>query len=269
MDSDDDDAMAGLRADAADVLADNQADAPQAPQTEGPPPPQAPAASASPPASETPTNDCEFNFIGGAGVGGPYLDSFKRAFERAGIQHVNVPNEGGTPRDPQGDAPLYRVLSDVAAIPGNNDLAFAKSLVDSPAIKAAAEHSRALGDEQYNLGGYSYGAAAQAANAYAIAQNGGKVDNLVLLGAPINQDLYDAVKQHPNIKNVITLDLGAHGDPIHAGMSDLDFVKAVPTLIGQVSDPAGVGHFYYSKGGSVGDARRGQLAQTLVDDGLR
>jgi len=224
--------------------------------------PQEQAALAAAPTS----NNCEFTFVGGAGVGGPYLNSFKTAFEKAGIQNVRVPNQGGLPWV------FPRMLGDLGSVPEINDLDFAKSMVNSPAIKAAAAHSRSLGDEQYNLGGYSYGAAAQAANAYAIAENGGKVDNLVLLGAPINRDLYDAVKSHPNIKNVITLDLGDHGDPIHAGMSDVDFAKAFPTLAGQwAAGWSGLhpGHFYYSGAGPVGDARRDALARTLAARGVR
>ena len=258
---DPDDPIAALRASAADTLSDNLAAAPVAPQGEGQtatPPPGAPAATAPSPSP----NDCEFTFIGGGGVGGPYLDSFRKAFQDAGIQNVRVPNQGG------GLSTLPRVLVDAASVPAINDLRFAKSLVDSPSVKAAAAHSRSLGDEQYNLGGYSYGAAGAAANAYAIAQNGGKVDNLVLLGAPINQDLYEAVKTHPNIKNVITMDLGAQGDPIHAGMSDLDFAKAVPTLVSQWSR-GDAGHFFYSKPGALGDARRAALAQTLAQHGVQ
>lgn len=220
-----------------------------------------------------PTNDCEFTFIGGAGTGGPYLDSFRRAFEKAGIQHVRVPNQGGSTGDPRQDAPAYRIAPDVLGVPMVNDLTFAKELVNDPSIQAAARHSRSLGDEQYNLGGYSYGAAAQAANAYAIAENGGRVDNLVLLGAPINKDLYDAVKNHPNIKNVITLDLGAYGDPVHAGMTDAEFERALPTLGGQfltgLYGGGNVGHFYYSGAGPIADQRRNALARSLVQRGVR
>ena len=213
--------------------------------------------------------DCEFTFIGGAGTGGPYLDGFRRSFEKAGIQNVRVPNQGGPPVNPRGDASLGRVAVDAVTVPMVNDLAFARSLTEEPRIKSAAAHSKSLGDEQYNLGGYSYGAAGAAANAYAIAENGGKVDNLVLLGAPINQDLFDAVKNHPNIKNVITLDLGAHGDPVHAGMSDGAFAASGPKLIGQLLSPGNPGHFYYSGGDAVGDARRDELARGLVERGLR
>jgi hypothetical protein len=249
-----DDPLGGMRSAAQDAIADN-ADALGLPPSGGS-------------SADGPTNDCEFTFVGGAGTGGPYLDSFRKAFEKARIQHVIVPNQGGPPYDPHGNAPIYKLVGDLASVPAINDLDFAKSLVADPAYMAAAEHSRSLGDEQYNLGGYSFGGAAAAANAYAIAENGGKVDNLVLVGAPINQDLYDAVRSHPNIKHVITLDLGQYGDPIHAGMTDEEFARAFPKLVGQFYGH-GAGHFYYSQTGPKGDARRDALAQTLVRDGVR
>ena len=187
--------------------------------------------------------DCEFEFIGGAGETGPYLDAFKRSFDKAGIQHVTVPSHTMN---------WGRLADDVRSVPDINDLAYAKSLVGMPEMKAAARHSLSLGNEQYNLGGYSYGAAKEAAKAYAVAENGGRVDNLVLLGAPINQDLYDAVRHHPNIKNVITLNLGAYGDPIHAGMSDAALKTVVPELAMQW--PSRIGHFSYSGDGPSYDA---------------
>ncbi|THD80626.1 MAG: hypothetical protein E7812_07810 [Phenylobacterium sp.] len=211
------------------------------------------------PAASAPSDPCEFTFIGGAGVGGDYLDALKQSFERGGIAHVHVPNHPA--------AFPWEVAGDAISIPHVNDLSFAKGLVDTPEARAAAQHSLSLGDEQYNLGGYSYGAAAAAANAYAVAQNGGKVDNLVLLGAPINQDLYDAVTHNPRIKNVVNLDLGAYGDPIHAGMTDGEILRAAPKLAGQWA--SGQGHFRYSGDGPVFDQRRDELTQQLLDRGLR
>lgn len=262
---DPDDTLDGLRGQVQDQIAAAAVDLGQPEQPA--PAPATPDFSNLPPAAPPGGNDCEFTFIGGAGTGGPYLNGFKTAFDKAGIQNVKAPNQGGAPSDPSSNAPIYRVAGDVVSVPMINDLNFAKSLVDSPAMKAAAEHSRSLGDEQYNLGGYSYGAAGAAANAYAIAQNGGKVDNLVLVGAPINKDLYEAVKSHPNIRNVITMDLGAHGDPIHAGMTDPEFVAALPKLASQLFSNSG--HFYYSGAGPEGDARRAALARTLAQKGVR
>jgi hypothetical protein len=203
--------------------------------------------------------ECEFLFIGGAGVGGKYLEGFKSAFDRAGIENVRVPNEGSN---------LLRTLSDAALVPSMNDLEFARSLVNAQPIKQAATHSRNLGEgEQYSLGGYSYGSAAAASQAYAIAENGGRVDNLVLVGSPINRDLYEAVKSHPNIKNVIEVDLAGQGDPIRPGMTDGQMMQAVPRLASQWR--GNTGHFYYSGEGGEADRRRDELARGLFMRGVR
>lgn len=204
----------------------------------------------------------EFTFVGGAGTGGAYLNDFKRAFEGAGIRDVKVPNDG------EHDLWDPHVLGDVLAVPSVNDTEFAKSLGGSKEIEAAVRHSAALRErgEQFNLGGYSYGSAASAAMALAIAEAGGHVDNLVLVGAPINQDLYDAVRAHPNIGQVIVKDLSAQGDPIRPGMSDTALVGTVPKLLEQA--PRNKGHFYYSGRDAQGDDRRDQLARELVRRGV-
>lgn len=98
--------------------------------------------------------------------------------------------------------------------------------------------------EQLNLIGYSHGAIAASQTALAIAEGGQRVDNVVLIGAPINQDLLDALKSNKNIGSVHTLNLTDKGDPIRAGMSDTDIIKSVPTLMKQQSE--GTGHFYYA-----------------------
>jgi hypothetical protein len=206
----------------------------------------------------------EFLFIGGAGGQGDYLEGFERAFTNAGFQGVRVVN-ANEPGDPK----LWQLGADVLGVTVINDLEFARSLEDSSAIADAAAQSRALHEQgkQYNLGGYSYGSAAAAASAYAIAQDGGWVDNLILIGAPINQDLYTAVRYNPNIANVITVDLSSYGDPIHPGMSDFDIAKTLPILFDQWQKNAG--HFYYSGTGQTADQRRSALARMLYDDGVR
>lgn len=208
--------------------------------------------------------DCEFIFYGGAGEGGEYLEGFRRSFRKAGIRRPVVPNRA----DPMASAEgRNRLTDDVLGVTGTNDLAYAKSLAQTPGMQAAARQSRSLRGEPYNLGGYSNGAAKAAAQAYAVAENGGVVDNLVLLGAPINEDLYDAVRRHPRIRNVITRDLSRYGDPIHAGMSDGDIVAATPRLARQWAE--GSGHFSLSGEGPVFDQRRDALAEDLKRSGVR
>jgi hypothetical protein len=205
----------------------------------------------------------EFTFIGGAGVQGEYLEGFEQAFKDIGFKGVKVVNAGKS-----GDG-LMGLAADVASVTSINDLEFANSLIGSRVINFAARYSLDLHyrGEQYNLGGYSYGSAAAASIAYAIAQSGGYVDNLVLVGAPINKDLYYAVSNNPRIANVINVDLSFRGDPIRAGMSDLSIVSTLPTLLDQM--PKNQGHFYYSGTGKVADQRRSSLAQYLYTQGVK
>jgi pimeloyl-ACP methyl ester carboxylesterase len=204
-------------------------------------------------------NGLETLFIGGAGVQGVYIDGFKASFERAGIRNVRAPKGYGQDN--------YRLAGDVISVTQINDTKFARSIAREPILRAEAVRSRNMGDEQYNLAGYSYGSAAVAALALAITENGGQVDNLILIGAPINSDLLDAVQNNPNISNVILVDLAKQGDPISAGMTDGQIAATLPTLMKQM--PNNEGHFYYSGTGSDADARRDELADGLYDQGVR
>lgn len=96
-----------------------------------------------------------------------------------------------------------------------------------------------------------------------------KIDNLVLIGAPINTSLLIAVRSNPNIKNVIIINLLQHGDPIYAGMSDIELIQSVPKLASQMRSGKGEGHFYYAIEGGEGKVRRQMLAKTLFEKGLR
>ena len=62
-------------------------------------------------------------------------------------------------------------------------------------------------------------------------------------------------------------DLGVHGDPIHAGMTDGELARTMPTLAGQIENAEG--HFHYSAPGAEGAARRDELAERLTDAGVR
>ncbi|WP_328188299.1 hypothetical protein [Marinobacter sp. OP 3.4] len=122
---------------------------------------------------------------------------------------------------------------------------------------------------QFNFVGYSWGAVIAARSALYYANFQVKVDNLVLVGAPINASLLTAVRTHPKIKNVIVIDLGQHGDPIYAGMSDGELIEAVPTLGMQMVRGKGEGHFYYAVENGEGQTRRHLLARSLFQKGLR
>ncbi|WP_202369212.1 hypothetical protein [Pseudomonas sp. MWU318] len=120
---------------------------------------------------------------------------------------------------------------------------------------------------QFNIVGYSWGAVIAARSAIYYARAGVKVDHLVLIGAPINKSLKVAVTTHPNIASATIIDLKDKGDPIYAGISDEELMKASIELGQQMLN--GGGHFYYSGDNAQGKARRRDLAKFLYAKGLR
>lgn len=122
---------------------------------------------------------------------------------------------------------------------------------------------------QFNLIGYSWGSVIAARSAIFYARSGVNIDNLVLIGAPINDSLLKAVKYNSHIKNLIVMNLGQHGDPIYAGISDIDLAMAALKLAVQMNAGRGEGHFYYALEGDEGARRRLLLALDLVQKGLQ
>ncbi len=120
---------------------------------------------------------------------------------------------------------------------------------------------------QFNIVGYSWGAVIAARSAIYYARAGVKVDHLVLIGAPINKSLKEAVTSHPNIASTTNIDLTDKGDPIYAGLSDEELMRASVELGRQMLN--GGGHFYYSGDNAEGKARRRELAKLLYEKGLR
>ncbi|WP_224055630.1 SpvB/TcaC N-terminal domain-containing protein [Vibrio penaeicida] len=194
-------------------------------------------------------------FIGGAGVDGGYIDSMVTELAGAGISNVKAATAQY--------ASTGNMITDAGTIVlRNND-------------RGANEYSRMQGKielslpegEQLNFVGYSHGSVVAAQTALTIASSSEqKVDNVVLIGAPINQDLVDALNNHENIGNIHIIDLIGQGDPIYAGMSDYELIKSVPTLIEQMSQQDG--HFYYAPSGEEGNSRRQQLAREIKEFGL-
>ena len=128
--------------------------------------------------------------------------------------------------------------------------------------------SKIMCPEQTNYIGYSYGSLLAAQTAMYYANQGQVIDNLVLIGSPIDADFLNKLKSNKNIKNVIVKDLGFNGDPIYAGMSDLSLLGAIPTLAVDIFTP-GKGHFYYAPDTNEGKNRRKALAEELYNLGLR
>jgi len=189
-------------------------------------------------------------FIGGAGDNGAYKADFVTALTKAGIQNV---------RSSSPPVSLGHMLFDAPGVITNNG---------DPGIllTKVPQLERKSNDSQYNLVGYSWGTTVAAQQAIASAVTGTPVDNLVLIGAPLNQSLMDRLANTEGIGNIHVFNLTAEGDPIHAGMSDLDLVKSVPTLVKQMR--AGTGHFTYSSGYANGTEKLDNLAQNIKEKGL-
>jgi hypothetical protein len=118
-----------------------------------------------------------------------------------------------------------------------------------------------------NLIGYSWGGVIVAHQAIASAKKGVPVDNVVLVGAPVNKSMLDRLNAMDGIGKVTVVNLKSKGDPIYAGMSDIEILDAVPKLIDQMS--AATGHFYFSPNDQIGHMRRSALASDLVGMGIQ
>ena len=204
------------------------------------------------------TQVAETIFMGGAGDRGLYKQDMVRALNDAGVANVRAT-----------DPPVtlgYGLLGDgITVTQLNQDSGY----LMMPNLVAAAGKKSADPNEQYNLIGYSYGAAVIAQHAlYEADLRNKKVDNLVLIGAPINQSLVDRLERSPNIGNVIYVTLDKHGDPIYPGMSDTEIIASSPKLGYQMLF-TGSGHFYYSQENAEGAKRRDELARKLFESGVR
>jgi hypothetical protein len=197
-------------------------------------------------------------YWGGAGLDGPYVQPQLDAFRAGGLTQVSVgiTNTASTLAGPR----LGTLLDAIRAglVIRYEDMG---DWVITSGMAAASP--------QFNLIGYSYGSllAAQTANFY--ARRGHIVDHLVLIASPIDADFLARLRAAPHIKKVVVIDLTAHGDPIHAGISQTELVAALPTLKAQQDKGMGEGHFYYAHLGRDSRARWAGLAQRLMAEGLR
>lgn len=192
-------------------------------------------------------------FFDGAGMEGPYIIDMVGMLEEVGVKNVRAADR----RKWSGGALLDSI--DV----------FDKRRRDDTDSDLSAMGTTG---EQFNLIGYSYGAlqASQAAIDY--ADNGGKVDHLVLIGAPISKEFLGKLEGHPNIGKIDVIDLNEYGDPIRAGMSTGALLMSVPVLgldfsfgkYGKIN-----GHFFYGGLPPVGQARRRELARRIFELGIR
>ena len=196
-------------------------------------------------------------FVGGAGDSGAYKDDFVRALSDAGISNVR----GSNPSITMG----YFLIDAIIGVGQIND-SMGRSTSKIKQYLNSETLSPTGSNEQYNLIGYSWGAAIVAQQAIFEADNGQVVDNLVLIGGPLNQDLVDEILSSGNIRNVIEVDLSTVGDPISLGISDSELVYHFLGLAAQEAPKTG--HFYYSGTDDTGAARRDELAKQLSDLGI-
>lgn len=207
-------------------------------------------------------------FVGGAGDDGDYKEDMEKIMEERKMKNARTTDPSVTVGvfDSKGKLGLGNMLMDAIAVIGmNQDMIEEEGM--SIIIRDPQLSPKFPKDDQYNLVGYSWGSVVVAQQAIAEALNGVVVDNLVLIGAPINQSLLDRVNSMENIKTVTVMNIESQGDPIYAGMTDTEIISSVPTLVDQMADSSG--HFYYSPSGAEGHARRVELVQKLLDLGLK
>lgn len=190
----------------------------------------------------------------------PYIDDVLIALREAGIMNVKSASLGNSIGDPIPGIDLDNMMLDAMAVPALNQSGYG--------LEVTANEFDLKGS-QFNLIGYSYGAVVAAVKALSYAKQEGTVDHLVLIGAPINQSLMDELEENKFIKNVIIIDLKEVGDPIKAGMNDLELMLWAPTLAKQMVSDDKIGHFFYSGEPPVGNDRRRKLADFLYEQGLR
>lgn len=195
-------------------------------------------------------------YWGGAGLDGAYIPLTVKA--RAGIGSFNVGQSNTATRTILGDGGMF-----IDALRAGLVIRYEE---DDDWVISSGMTQRA---PQFNLIGYSYGSllAAQTANFY--AKQGHVVDHLVLIGSPIDASFLSKLRQRRSIRKVVVIDLTRHGDPIHAGISQLDLIAATPQLRKQMSGGRGEGHFYYAHVTPDLLRRLDELAARLVAEGLK
>jgi hypothetical protein len=192
-------------------------------------------------------------FFGGAGLNGNYIQDMVKALDEAGIKGARAAD----PKKWSSGMPL-----DALSV-------FSERSRDSDESDLTAMGKKG---DQFNLVGYSYGGLQAAQGAIDYAEKGGKVDNLILIGTPVDAEFLQQLKKHPNIGKVEVIDLSEHGDPIKAGMGTADLIMSLPKLgKDYYTEEKGTqrGHFYYSGEGSESRTRRRALANRLRELGVR
>jgi RHS repeat-associated protein len=196
-------------------------------------------------------------YWGGAGLDGPYIADQVRQLENAGISNISIGGGGN------GNTILDAANVLTVRYQGDGGRFF----------DADPEGRKIMCPEQTNYIGYSYGSLLAAHTALYWANQGRVIDNVALIGSPIDGAFLTALRSHANIRNVLIYDLTLYGDPIRAGMSLLELTASAPLLGIQIAQSPRSGHFYYNPDddatSNIGIERRGSLANNLARNGLR
>lgn len=206
-------------------------------------------------------------FVGGAGDNGEYKDDLVSILRDLGVENPRTSNPSATVGvfDSDGKLGLGNMVMDAAAVIGMNQDPINEGGISL--IPYDPQLSPQHDDQQYNLIGYSWGSVVVANQAIGEASKGVQVDNLVLIGAPLNQSMMDRLSTTEGIGKVSVINLTNQGDPLSAGMTDAGIIASVPRLMSQMGSSSG--HFHYNLSGPVGHQRRLELGQQLIDLGIR
>lgn len=198
-------------------------------------------------------------YWGGAGLDGAYIPPTLSALRSAGIKNVSVGLTNSATKTELGKAGML-----VDALRAGISIRYEDN--DEWTISSGMQDG-----EQFNLIGYSYGSllAAQTANFY--AKNGVLVDNLVLIGSPIDADFLATLKSNKKIGKVTIVNLTNVGDHIYAGISQLELSNPLKLekLATDMFDNKGNGHFYFAHPIPDLPRRLEQLAKHIYQQGVR
>ena len=194
-------------------------------------------------------------FWGGAGLDGNYIDDFINKLQSSGINNVH-----------RGLHASDGMIIDALKVNQLRLKNYAGLYFDFDPNNSCSLN------EQNNYIGYSYGSLLAAQTAYYKASiRHCYIDNLVLIGSPIDSDFLDTLKNNQYIGKVIVINLNNFGDPIYAGMSESSLMMSVPILMYQQfsSGKDGKGHFYYAGSSMMAKRRRLMLSLYIQSLGLK
>lgn len=198
-------------------------------------------------------------YWGGAGLDGKYIQPTLAALTSAGIKNVSV---GLTNSATQSGFGNFGMVIDAIRA------GIAIRYEDNAEWTISSGMSQG---EQFNLIGYSYGSllAAQTANFY--AKQGVLINNLVLIGSPIDNDFLLKLKSNPKIGKVVVINLTNVGDHIYAGIPQIELSNPLKLkkLATDMLEDKGNGHFYFAHMVPDLPRRLELLAQLIHQQGVR